>query len=372
MGFINRDVKRIMFLIFFGIFIWWLFSNMELVGKYIGIFIGTISPLIIGFIISFILNIPMMFFERNILINLKIKDKYRRILSLLLTLVVFLFVITMLIIIIIPNLIEAGIELSDKLPSYIGALGKYIEGSTMGYSKFNQWIEGIDMEQVKDNLYAFIRGGFFDWASSTFSIASSVFSKIISFFIGLIFSIYFLLQKEELINGIKKLLAIILPIKAFNKTIYIGKITSKAFSDFIRAQSIESMVLGGIFFLSMILFKLPYATMISVVIAVSSIVPMVGAFIGLFVGIILIFVENPQLAGLFIILFLILQQIEGNLIYPRVVGKLSGLSPLLTLVAVTLGGSLMGVLGMILFVPIFSVLQKLVSDFMENASKDLN
>lgn len=372
MGFINRDIKRTMFLIFFGIFIWWIFSNIELVGKYIGIFISTISPLIIGFIIAFILNMPMMYIERKVLFNIKINDKYRRALSLLLTLVVFLFLIIMLIIIIIPNLVDAGIELSDKLPDYISALGKYIEGSTAGYSKINQWIESIDIEQVKDNLYSFIKGGFFDWIGSTFSIATSIFHNIISFFIGLIFSIYFLLQKEELIGGIKKLLVIILPRKVFDRLIYIGRITNKAFSDFIRAQSFESMVLGGIFFLSMILFKLPYASMISVVIAVSSIVPMIGSFIGLFVGVVLIFVENPQLAGLFIILFLILQQIEGNLIYPRVVGKLSGLSPLLTLAAVTLGGSLMGVLGMVLFVPIFSVIQKLIVDFMENAPKDVN
>lgn len=364
MEFLNKDVKRKMFLIFFGIFTWWLFSNIQSVGKNIGVFIGAISPLIIGFIISFILNIPMMFFERKVFIRLKIKDEHRRILSLLSTFVVFILLIIILMIIIIPNLIEAGIELSDKLPSYINALDKYIGDSTLGYSKLSQWIKSIDIEEVKSNLYDFIKGGFFNWVSSSFSIASSLFSNIITFFIGLIFSIYFLLKKKELIDIIKKILKIILPIKVFNKILYIGSITGRAFSDFMMAQFLESMILGIIFFIFMIIFKFPYATMISVVIAVSSIVPMVGSFVGLFVGVILIFVENPQLSGLFIILFLILQQIEGNLIYPRVVGRLSGLSPLLTLTAVTLGGSLMGVLGMILFVPLFSVLQKLADDYM--------
>ena len=371
MKFINGDLKRKMFLIFFGIFIWWLFSNNQIVGKYIGIFISAISPLIIGFIISFILNKPMMFFERKLFKGPKIKDKYRKNLSLLLTFMSFALLIVLLMIIVTPNLIKAGVELGNKLPSYIGALDKYIKATAIGDSKLGQWIETINMDEVKENIYNFVKGGFFDWVNSSFSIATSVFGNIVSFFIGLIFSIYFLLQKEEIINNIKKILAIILPKKVFNKTIYIGNLTSKAFSDFMLAQSLESMILGGIFFISMILFKFPYATMISVVIAVSSIVPMVGSFVGLFVGVILIFVESPQLSGLFIILFLILQQIEGNIIYPRVVGKLSGLSPLLTLAAVSLGGSLMGVLGMILFVPLFSVIQKLVVDFIENAPRDL-
>ena len=175
------------------------------------------------------------------------------------------------------------------------------------------------------------------------------------------------MEKEELIKGIKKLLAIILPIKIFNKVLHIGSLTRKSFSDFIVAQSLESIILGTIFFISMLLLKFPYAAMISIVIAVSSFIPIIGSFIELFVGIILIFVDSPKLAGLFIILFLALQQIESNIIYPRVVGKLSGLSPLLTLAAVTLGGSLMGVIGIVLFIPIFSAIQKILVEFMENA-----
>lgn len=205
------------------------------------------------------------------------------------------------------------------------------------------------------------------WLTSSFVLAGSVFGGLISFLIGIIFSIYFLLDKDSLMEANKRLFQVILPRKTFNKTLYISRLTSKAFSDFILAQSLEAVILGGIFFISMSLFKFPYAGMISVVIAVFSFIPMVGSFVGLFVGIILIFVESPQLAGWFIILFLVLQQIEGNLIYPRVVGKLSGLSPLLTLAAVTLGGSLMGIVGMLLFVPIFSVIQKLTTDYIKNA-----
>lgn len=234
----------------------------------------------------------------------------------------------------------------------------------------SEWIESIDIEKIKENSYNFIKGGLSGWLSSSFAIASSVFGSVISFLIGAVFSIYFLIQKEGLIKNIKKLLFTILPQKVFNKILYIGSITSKTFSSFILAQALEAIILGIIFFLSMTLLKLPYAGMISIVIAVFSIIPMLGAFVGLFIGIILIFVESPQLSGLFIILFFALQQIESNFIYPRIVGRLSGLSPLLTLAAVTLGGSLMGILGMLLFVPLFSVIQKLVDDSMKNAPQD--
>ena len=156
-----------------------------------------------------------------------------------------------------------------------------------------------------------------------------------------------------------------LPLEVAKRTLYIGDLTKKSFSEFLVGQSLEAVILGSMFFVTMVLFRFPYSTMISIVIAVFSFVPIVGSFVGLFVGVILIFVESPKLAGLFIILFLVLQQIEGNLIYPKVVGKFSGLSPLFTMAAVTLGGSLMGVFGIILFIPAFAVIQELLKEFVE-------
>lgn len=367
MEFINKDLKRKMFLVLFGIFSGWIFFNINLVGKYLGILLSALAPLIIGLIIAFILNKPMMFFERKIFRKSKMKSKYKRILSLLLTLLVFLILIGLFFLIVIPNLLEVSMELGDKFPSYMEAIDKYIGDSSIKHSKLNQWIQSIDLKEVRENISNFIKGGLMGWLTSSFVLAGSVFGGLISFLIGIIFSIYFLLDKDSLMEANKRLFQVILPRKTFNKTLYISRLTSKAFSDFILAQSLEAVILGAIFFISMSLFKFPYAGMISVVIAVFSFIPMVGSFVGLFVGIILIFVESPQLAGWFIILFLVLQQIEGNLIYPRVVGKLSGLSPLLTLAAVTLGGSLMGIVGMLLFVPIFSVIQKLTTDYIKNA-----
>lgn len=365
MDLFTKDVKRNMFLIFFGILIWWMFANIKFVSNSINTFLGAISPLIIGFIISFILNRPMMFFERKIFKKRRLKDKFERLISILLTIVVFMLGITLVLLIVIPALIDTWIELKDKLPEYLNAIKEYIKNSSIKYSKINEWIQSVDVEGIRDNISNFIKGGLFNWLGSTFSIASSVFGSIISFFLGFIFSIYFLLQKEDLIKSIKKLLFTFFPLQLAIRITYIGSLIKIAFSEFLLAQSLEAMILGSMFFISMLVFRFPYSTMISIVIAVFSFIPVVGSFVGLFVGIILIFVESPKLAGLFIILFLVLQQIEGNIIYPKVVGKFSGLSSLLTLVAVTLGGSLMGVVGIILFIPLFAVMQQLLKEYMD-------
>lgn len=363
MDFFSKEVKRGMFLIFFGIFTWWLFINSKFIGSKIDLLLQALSPLVIGFVISFILNRPMMFFEKLLYRNKKIDDKFIRTLSLLITILVFMLIITLLILIVVPSLINTAIELKYKFPEYLKSIKEYIENSSIKNSIFDNWIQNIDINSIRDNISEFIKGGLFNWLGSTFSIASSVVGNVLSFFLGFIFSIYFLMQKEEIVEGIKKILHVILPLQFSNRILYIGNLTKKAFSDFLLAQSLEAVILGSIFFITMLIFRFPYTSMISVVIAVFSFIPVVGSFIGLFVGIILIFVESPKLAGLFILLFLVLQQIEGNIIYPKVVGKFSGLSPLLTLVAITLGGSLMGVVGIILFIPIFAVIQELIKDF---------
>ena len=363
MEFFSKEVKKAMFLIFFGILTWWFFTNIELICNKIVFIRQALTPLIIGLIISFILNRPMMFFERKL--SIKIKNKYKKLISLFLTLIVFILTILLILLAIIPSLIDTGVELKVKFPEYLNSIKEYIENSSIRYSKFNEWVQNIDVDSIKDSITNFIKGGLFNWLGSTFSIASSIVGNIVSFFLGFVFAIYFLLQKEEIIKGLKKLLYAIFPLPLTNKIIHIGLLTNNAFSEFLLAQSLEAVILGSMFFLSMLIFKFPYSTMISIVIGVFSFIPLVGSFIGLFVGMILIFVESPKLVGLFIVLFLIIQQIEGNFIYPRVVGKFSGLSPLFTLIAVTLGGSLMGIVGIILFVPVFAVIHKLSKEFVD-------
>lgn len=357
---LNQDMKNKMFLIFFGVLTWWFLTNLNLVGNFFGYLIGAFMPLIIGFVIAYIINLPMNYMENKVLIKFKLKEKNKRNLSLVLTLILFTLVIVLTSLVIIPNLINASLEIKNKIPEYLSYIDDLIASRTFKHSYIKELLEKIDFHKVYDSVSQFIKGGFFNILGSTYNFATTLFGNLITLLLGFIFSIYFLVDKESISGSLIKLMELSLPKRVQNSIMNTLRIANKAFSDFILAQSIEAIIIGLMFFIVLSLFKFPYATMISVVISVFSIIPVVGAFVGLFIGFFLIFVENPHLAGIFIILFFVLQQIEGNIIYPKVVGKLAGLSPTLTLVAVTLGGSLMGVLGILVFIPIFSTAQTLI------------
>nr|WP_300001710.1 AI-2E family transporter [Tissierella sp.] len=364
----NR-MKRAMFLIVFSILIWWLFANIKLVGRGLNLLLEILSPFIIGIVIAFILNKPMSFIEAKLFERGKEsggwKAKYKRPISFLITLILFIIVIAIVLVLVIPNLVEAGTQLGEKLPDYWERVQEYAKNSSIKYSKINELIQEINFDKIQENIVNFVKGGFSSWLGSTFTVFSSVLGGIVSMGLGIVFAIYFLLQKETLILGVKKLIYAIFPIEAARRISYIGGVVNRSFSQFLTGQSVEAVIVGSMFFIVMMIFRFPYALMISLIIGIFSFIPIVGSFIGLFVGSFLIFVESAKMAGFFIILFFALQQVEGNLIYPRVVGKASGLSSVWTLAAVTLGGSLMGIVGIILFVPMFSVIQKLLTEFVD-------
>ncbi|MGO1470901.1 MAG: AI-2E family transporter [Tissierella sp.] len=363
----TERMKKAMFLIVFTIFIWWIFENFKFVGKGFNLFLGIIAPFIIGLVISFILNKPMSFIEEKLFGESSplggIKDKYKRPISFFITLILFILVIAIVLILVVPNLVEAGAELADKLPAYWENIQEYIKSSSIKYSRINDLIQDINFDDINNSIYSFVKGGLLNWLDSTFNVFSSVVGGLISFGLGFVFSVYFLLQKEELTKSLKRLLYSVFPLNVTRRILYIGDITRESFSQFITGQTLDAIALGAMFFITMMIFSFPYALMVSIIIAISAFIPIVGSFIGLVIGSFLIFVEDPKMAGFFIILFFVLQQVEGNLIFPKVVGKASGLSSVWILAAVTLGGSLMGILGIIIFVPLFSVIQKLLKEY---------
>lgn len=378
MKFTTIRIKKAMFLIFFSILTWWLFSNFKLVGKALDILLNVLSPFIIGFSIAFIFNKPMDFIERKLFTDFSLfeslKQKHKRMISFLITLLLFLILIGLFSIIVIPNLIEVSKELANQIPKYFDDFKNFLDTSSLGGIKISQQVQNLNLKDVHDSATTFVKGGLLNWVGSTFGAFSSVFGAITSLLLGFVFSIYFLLQKEELMYNIKKLTVAVLPHKEAERLVHITHITNDSFSNFITGQTIEVFVIGIIFFISMFILNFPHALMISVIIAISAFVPIVGSFIGLLIGCLLIFAEDPQRTIYFILLFFIIQQIEGNLIYPKVVGKASGLSSVWILAAVTVGGSLFGILGIILFVPLFSVVQKLLQEYLERKSmeKDLD
>lgn len=371
----NR-MKKSMFLIVFTIFTWWIFYNIQLVGMGIKLLLGLLAPFIVGLVIAFIFNKPMSFIEEKLFNKDKVfgglNDKYKRPISFLMTLVLFVLLIIIVSVLVIPNLVEAGKELAEILPEYWENLQEYAKNGSSNYSKVNELIQDIDFEEVNNNIFTFIKGGFTDWIGSTFTAFSSVIGGITSTGLGLVFSVYFLLQKEELLKSVKKFTYAVFQLKVAKKTEYVAKITNESFSQFLTGQTLDALALGSMFLITMLIFRFPYALMVSVIITITGFIPIVGAFIGLIIGAFVIFIENAKMAGFFILLFFILQQIESNLIYPKVVGKASGLSSVWILAAITLGGSLMGIVGIILFVPMFSVIQKLLQDYIDRRLEEKN
>ena len=212
------------------------------------------------------------------------------------------------------------------------------------------------------------------WGGSLLSsgggLIGGVVSGVSTFLIGLIFSLYILLQKEKLARQGRQVLYGLLPERRADRTLEVLRLANRTFSSFLSGQCTEAVILGTMFVVAMTLFRLPYALLVGVLIALTALIPIVGAFIGCGVGALLIAVADPWKALVFVVLFLVLQQVEGNLIYPHVVGSSVGLPSIWVLAAVTLGGKLLGVGGMLLFIPLCSVLYALFRDYVKGRLRD--
>lgn len=232
----TKFMKKAMFLIVFTIFIWWLFKNFEFVGTGLNLFLGVLAPFIIGLGIAFILNKPMKLIEKKLFGENApfsgLKDNYKRPISFLMTLILFILIIAIVLTLIIPNLIGAGEQLADKIPKYFEETQEYIKNSSTKYPEINNQLQKIDFGDIGNSLLAFVKGGFSNWIGSTVTVFSSVVGNVVSTGLGFVFAVYFLLQKEDLIISIKKLIYAVLPLNVANRIFYIGKMTRESFSEF--------------------------------------------------------------------------------------------------------------------------------------------
>jgi len=364
----SKQMKKYIFLISFSIFLLFFLYNIQFIWEAVSRVFLIFIPFIYGFAIAFIFYIPMKFIENKILTKGKlnnIKLSIKRMISYFITL--FLIAITIFIVsfIVIPELIITIQDLVDKLPSYLDSLKGFVESRLDDNSQYIQKLNDINIDwvSIEKTIVLFFRRSAFGWVEASFSFASSVVSIFISVVLAFIFSVYLLFQKETLLIQFKKLIFAFFPKKIGDKIIYIGDLSNDIFSSFISGQLLEALIVGVLFFIPMIIFRFPYALMISIIISISALIPMVGSLIGLVIGVFLILVVNIKMALWFIVMFFVIQQIEGNLIYPHVVGKASGLPSIWILVAVTLGASLMGVIGILLFIPTSAVVYTLLSDY---------
>ena len=373
---LNKKTMRNAFLVVAScIVLYWILHETERVKSVVKFIFGIFSPFIAGAGIAFILNVPMRAFEKMLK---KMKNaSWRRIVAVLLTVIAVLLVLTAVFWLLIPQLAQT--ITNDLIPSverFVGETTVFITGMINGKVELPEWVEAIGLS---DNVIDLLQR--LDWYSLTqkvigllqtgatkilngaVSAVGSVASTAMNVVIAIVFALYCLFQKENLARQGRKLLYAFAPESWGDKVVRILRLTNTTFSNFLSGQCIEVCILGALFAVAMAIFKMPYIPLISVLIAVTAFVPIVGAFIGCAVGAFLILMNNPLQAVIFVAMFLVIQQIEGNLIYPRVVGSSIGLSGMWVLVAVAVGGELMGVAGMFLMIPLASVLYTLLREY---------
>lgn len=355
----KNEFKKYFILIAFAALCLWLVNNINVIGNLIGIIINVLLPFIVGGVLAFILNIPMVKIEKFLFKIFKKKHKNLvRILSIILSLLFFILILAFILLLLIPELITNIELLVDTLPELMDKGEATIISLLEKYPDVQKEI--ISMFESNKNIGSIIGDILSYIAAGAIDIISSIISSAITLFTGIIFAIYMLSQKEYLCDGSKKVLKAYFKEKTVKKILNISELANNTFNKFISGQCVDAIILGFILFIVLIIFRFPYALIIAVLTSITALIPIFGALIAMAIGAILIAITSPIDALIFIILFLIIQQIEGNFIYPKIVGKSVGLSPMWTLLAITVGGNLFGIIGMLLGLPLASIVYSLV------------
>lgn len=357
-------MKKLFLLIAGGIGLYWALENISVLWGALRFVLHLSFPLVLGFCIAFVLNVPMRFFERHLL--QKTKDQrlaaLRRPLCILISLLFIAAVIALVFVLVIPELAKAFTVLGNAVPSTINTIIAWAQQNSSGLPMVQEWLKNlsIDWNSVGKSLLDFISTGAGTLLGGTVQVVSSTVSGITNFTIAFVLALYILLGKETLKRQVKALCAAYLPPRAGQDLLFVTRLASRTFANYVTGQCTEACILGTLCWLGMALLRLPYAPMVGALVGISALIPIVGACVGLVVGALMILMVSPIQALVFVIYLLVLQQIEGNLIYPRVVGSSVGLPAIWVLAAVTVGGGLLGVGGMLFAVPVVSVLYALV------------
>jgi len=362
----KENMKKIMLLIAFTVLILVGVTNVNKVWGVIKVLLNIIFPFILGGAIAFIINMPMRCIEKNLFKRGSEKyqnavKKIARPVSLVLSLVLILAVVGLVFFVVVPQLGDTVIRLSNDIRQFWPQVQEWAIRLFEDNPEVVDWINSIEInwDKIVQGGIEFLKTGAGTILGSTYSVAKTIVSAATNFVIAFVFAVYIVLQKEKLSVQVSKIMYAFLPEKVVEKIQAVCLLTHKTFSNFLTGQCLEAVILGSMFFVVMVVFSFPYPLLVGVLIAFTALIPIFGAFIGCFVGTFLILMENPMQAIAFVAIFLILQQIEGNLIYPHVVGSSVGLPSIWVLVAVTLGASVMGIVGMLVFIPLLSVIYTL-------------
>lgn len=363
----KNTMKRLMLLIFYTIALLSLALKPERALSGLFWAFGLLAPFLCGAAISFVLNVPMRFIERQLSGGKAAREGgFQRPVSLIITLALVFLILGIVFFLLYPELADTFRSLGEMIPQFFMDLQALLEEKFAREPEVLEFIsvlwEEINWKSMLEQIGGFVTTGAGSVLSSAFNAAASIASGLTAFGIAFIFAIYILLQKERLARQFKKLFYAYFPERTVSEWLRIGRMAEQTFSKFLAGQCMEAVILGTMFFIALSLLKLPYALLIGVLIAFTALIPVFGAFIGCAVGTFLTLVVNPVQAVWFVIVFFVLQQIEGNLIYPHVVGNSVGLPSIWVLAAVSIGGSMLGVLGMLAFIPLGSVVYALVRE----------
>lgn len=357
----QTTVKRIKELIVFAALLVIALWKYEVVMNVIKFLWNILFPFILGGAIAFVINVPMSFLERKIFgekeTRSKKNAKFARPVSLVLTLVIVVAVIVIVLFVLIPQLADTFKSLGENISAFLPKMRDWISDFTNNNEEIMSFVNQIqyDPDKIISWAIGFVGTGAESVMSTTVSAVGTLISGFSKFFIAFSFACYVLLQKEKLHVQSRKIIFAFCPKGKAEAALEVCSLAYKTFSSFLTGQCVEAMILGCMFVVTMTILRLPYALLVGIIIAFTALIPVFGAFIGCALGAFMIFIVDPKQAILFVVVFLVLQQIEGNLIYPHVVGGSVGLPSIWVLAAVSVGGSLMGVVGMLIFIPLVSV-----------------
>jgi len=374
---IDKKLMHRLFLLAAGciLFGWLVLDTARATALFTGIW-ELIAPFVTGAAIAFIFNVPMRAIE-NQLEGIR-KRSIRRVFSILLTIAAFALVITFVVELLVPQIRLTVHALSQQIPAFVeNTAAKLVvfmdenpEIKSFVLESLN--LESIEWSSVLKEMLTVVSDSISSVMGGAVNVIGNLTGIIVNAVISIVFAIYCLSRKEVLARQGRRILYSLISEHRADEVIRIFRLTNVTFSNFISGQCLEAVILGSLFAVVMALLKMPYIPLVSVVIAVTALIPVVGAFVGCIVGAFFILVNNPLQAVTFVAMFLVLQQIEGNLIYPRVVGTSIGLPGMWVLVAVTIGGELMGVGGMFIMIPLASVGYALAREFTDKRLAERN
>lgn len=374
MKLLKEDKKKIqigIIILIVPVILAYLLFNGKSIGNALSTFMAIISPFIIGAALAFVLNMPMNFIENKLFKKWTSKPGLKRAISLLISLVIVSAIIAFVVILIIPNFFEAIKSLIQGIPVLVEKLRKYPEVAKQ-LDKIYDTYAITNTHDLVVKLKPYLTKNGLDILNNVFFGISTVFSVVLSFVVSFTFAIYLLFSKETLRRQFTELAYVFFSGKTANKILIFFKVAYEKFYSFFKGQFIEAFMLGFMCFIGMYLLKIPNAATVSVLIGFGALIPLVGAILGAALGALIILIESFSKAIMFVIFIIVLQQFDGNVTYPRIVGSSVGLPSIWVLVAVTIGAALSGIVGMLIFVPIFATIYELLYRYKKKKLKDKN